>query len=84
VKNEGKRFAYDYLVPTQGKFLRFVVSSTLGLFVITLVYFFADYGWQISFKTLATVFLFCLLFSLVVWSVAYGYTWLVRYIRVKK
>ena len=84
MKNERKRFAYDYLVPTEGKFLRFVVSSALGLFLITLVYFFVDYGWQISFRTLVVIFLFCLVFSLVVWSVAYGYTWLARYIRGKK
>lgn len=84
MNNKRKRFAYDYLVPTQGKFFHFVVSSTLGLFIITLAFFVVDYGWQISFKALLTIFLFCLVFSLVVWSVAYGYAWLKRYLKDRK
>lgn len=84
VKNKRKIFAYDYLVPTQGKFFYFVISSTLGLFVITLAFFVVDYSWQISIKTLLTIFLFCLVFSLVIWSIAYGYVWLVRYLKDRK
>jgi hypothetical protein len=76
-----KRFAYDYLVPTQGKFIHFVVSSAVGLFIVTLAYFFVDYDWHISFKAVSIIFLYCSVFSLVVWSIAYGYAWLVRQIR---
>ena len=70
-KTSGRRFAFDDLHPQKGKFFYHVIASTIGLFIVTVLFTYVDYGK--TFTLIRGLKLLRLIFLLVtaIWSLAY-------------
>jgi len=80
-ESHGPRYAVEFLKPGKGKFLYHVILTTIALFVITVIYTWADYGKLFSFVQCIKLVGWIFLISTICWGAAYLYK---KYITPKK